>query len=104
MMVLLAIPCKAGTLQVLEEGVVEVRASNRRVWTIPSPSITRVTSHRGVNLLTLLVYTRHGIYQAEMITPKDITTFCTCFPHLTPRKKRHRMMKEQDISFLQKRF
>lgn len=92
-MILLAIPCKAGTLQVLEEGIVEVLAPNRRVWTIPYPSITRLTAHQGAKQLTLLVYTKHGIYQAEMITPEDFTKLRACFPHLTPRKKRTKRLK-----------
>lgn len=92
-MVLLAIPCKAGTLQVLEEDVVEVLAPNRRVWTIPYTSITRLTAHQGAKLLTLLVYTKHGIYQAEMIAPQDFAKLRACFPHLTPRKKRTRKVK-----------
>jgi len=92
-MVLLAIPCKAGTLQVLKEGVVEVLAPNRRVWTIPYTSITRLTVHQGAKQLTLLVYTKQGIYQAEMITPEDFAKLRACFPHLTSRKKRIRRMK-----------
>jgi hypothetical protein len=87
-MVLLAIPCKAGMLQVLEEGIVEMVTANRRVWTLSYSSITRLTAHQGERLLTLLVYTRHGIYQAGMVTPEDFARFCACFPHLPPRKKR----------------
>jgi hypothetical protein len=87
-MVLLIIPCRAGMLQVSEEGIVEVVIANRRVWTISYSSITRLTAHQGERLLTLLVYTRHGIYQAEMITPEDFTKFRACFPHLASRRKR----------------
>ncbi len=86
-MVLLAIPCKAGKLQVLEEGIVEVVTANRRIWTIHYSSITRLTAHQGERLLTLLVYTRHGIYQAGMVTPEDFTKFRACFPHLIPRRR-----------------
>lgn len=89
-MVLLAIPCKAGMLQVLEEGFVEVLAAGRRVWTVSYSDITRLTAHQGERLLTLLVYTRHGIYQAGMVTPEDFAKFCTCFPHLASRRKRTR--------------
>lgn len=89
-MVLLAIPCKAGTLRILEDGVVEVLTPSRRVWTLPSTSITRFTAHPGAKQLTLLVYTKQGIYQAEMITPEDFAKLCACFPHLIPKKKRTR--------------
>jgi len=89
-MVLLAIPCKAGMLHVLEEGLVEVHATNRRVWTVPYGSITRLTVHPGENLLTLLVYTRQGIYQAERITPEDFAQLRAWFPHLVPRRTKLR--------------
>jgi len=97
-MVLLTIPCEAGVLQVLEEGIVEVITPNRRVWTIPYASITRLTAHQGAKLLTLLVYTKQGIYQAEMITPEHFAKLRACFPHLVPRKKRVRRVKEQDAT------
>ena len=84
-MVLLAIQCKAGALHVLKEGLVEVQSVHRRVWTVPYGSVTRLTVHPGEKLLTLLVYTRQGIYQAEMITAEDFTQLRACFPHLAPR-------------------
>lgn len=97
-MVLLTIPCKAGKLQVLEEGIVEVQAANRRVWTMPYSSITRLTAHQGEKLLTLLVYTRHGIYQAEMVTPEDFAKLRACFPHLAPRRKKNKTLTPNHFS------
>ena len=91
---LLEIPCKAGTLQVLEEGCLQVQTAQRRVWIVPYASVTKLTAHAGGTMLTLLVHTTQGIYQAEMVTRQDLAKLQALFPHLDPdRIKRTRQWR-----------
>jgi hypothetical protein len=68
---LLEIPCKAGTFQILEEGLVQIQAAERKIWVVPLASIRALKASPGEMLLNLLVYTTQGIYQAERVTAED---------------------------------
>jgi hypothetical protein len=83
-MMYLDIPCKAGKLQVTDEGVLRVLAPfNRIVWSIPCANVTRFTTQVGMLMsVNVTIYTAQGNYQAEMVTSQNFAKLQALFPHL----------------------
>lgn len=81
---LLDITCKAGKLQVLEEGTIRVMAPfNRIVWQVPCGAIIRITAKDGFAFSSdITFHTEQGQYQADMVPKTHTSKIYALFPHL----------------------
>jgi len=81
---LLDVPCKAGKLQVTEEGSLRVQAPfNKTVWQVPCNAITGFTTQPGaLGVLNVTIHTTQGMYQAEMVAKQNVAKLQALFPQL----------------------
>lgn len=83
---LLSIPSKQGSIQVLEEGILRVQVPlvNKTVWQVPCREVigftTQPSSH--INAIIVTIHTMQGTYQAETVTPKNFAKLQALFPNL----------------------
>lgn len=82
---LLDVTCKAGKLQVSEDGFVRVRQllTGSIIWQIPCSTITRITSQDGFAMSSNIIFhTAQGQYQAEMVPKMQTSKIYALFPNL----------------------
>src|ERR1019366_2152911 len=82
---LLSIPSKQGSIQVLEDGIrVQMPFTNKVVWQVPRESVTGFTTQPGSPGVAIIVtiHTTQGLFQAETVTPKNFQKLQALFPGL----------------------
>lgn len=82
---LLSIPSKHGSLQVLEEGILRVQVPlvHTIVWQVPCREVLGFTTQPGTpGALAVTIHTTQGTYQAETIAPKNFAKLQALFPGL----------------------
>lgn len=80
---LLDVRCKAGKLQVSEDGIVRVIAPfNKLVWQASASAITNIVAQQIGLGYTTIIHTSQGSYQAELMTKANVEKLQALFPHL----------------------
>ncbi len=83
---LLDVRCKAGKLQVTEDGLLRVQAPfNKVLWQVPYDAITGFTTQPGsLGAVNVTIHSMQGLFQAEMVTKQNLEKLLALFPHLQP--------------------
>lgn len=75
--------CKAGKLQVSEDGFVRVIAPfNKLVWQAPANTVTNIVAQQIGLGYTTIIHTSQGSYHAELMTKPNVEKLQALFPHL----------------------
>ncbi len=88
---LLDITCKAGKLQVSEDGFMRIKPifGNNIIWQIPCQAITKFTAQQSGLASVILLIHASGVsaYQVELVVEKHLTKLQSLFPHVVIDKK-----------------
>lgn len=81
---LLDVSCKAGRLEVLEEGTIRVRKllSQQTIWQVPCSAVVRITAKDHFAALNITFYTEQAQYQADLVSKAHAAKLYALFPHL----------------------
>lgn len=99
---LLDVTCKAGKLQVSEDGFVRVKPifGNNVTWQVPCQAITKFTAQQStLGAVTLLIHA-FGVsaYQIETFAEKNIAKLQSLFPHIVIDRKPKPQHWYQDVT------
>ena len=99
---LLDVTCKAGKLQVSEDGFMRVKPifGNNVTWQVPCQAITKFTAQPStLGCVTLLVHASGvSAYQIETFAEKNIAKLQALFPHIIIDKKPKPQHWYQDVT------
>lgn len=96
---LLDILCKAGKLQVSEDGILRVQAPfNKTVWQVPCNTVTKLTTQPStLGALTVFVHTTSTTYQVETVGQRNFPKIQALFPHVPVQSEGKASHWYQDI-------